>query len=284
MHINYWQSTKQNPLGTIGLVLMGVMVTAAFLSPFLPLPDPYSQSTAVFVPPSEDHWLGTNDVGQDLFAQLLLGLRVSLAVAVGVGGLATLLSAVIGAVAGYWGGWLDQVTMRFVDALLAVPPLLLMILAGAYLQPGLVTLILLLSAVSWSGGARIIRGQTMVLKEQWHVKAARCFGAGSRYLLGKHIFPDLAPLLVALFLQNARRAVVMEAGLSFLGITDPLLLSWGKMLHHAMKYIYLDAWRWWLLPVGISLSLTVLAFALLGYALEEAMDPRLGRDNDAQNY
>ena len=283
MHINYWQSTKKNHLGKIGLVLLGVVIAVACLSPFLPLHNPYSQSTSIFFPPSGEHWLGTNDVGQDIFAQLLFGTRTSLVIAVAVGSLATLLSAIIGAGAGFLGGRVDQVAMRLVDAMLAIPPLLLMIMAGAYLRPGMFTLLLLIGAVTWPGGARILRAQTMALKEKWHVKAARCFGAGPLYLLRKHILPDLAPLMVALFLQNARRAVVMEAGLSFLGITDPMLLSWGKMLHYAMKYIYLDVWRWWLLPVGISLSLTVMSFALLGYVLEEIMDPRLRRDSHAHH-
>lgn len=283
MHINYWQSIKNNRLGMVGLVLLGGFFLLACLAPIFAAYDPYEQTAAVFSSPSREHWLGTNDVGQDIFSQLIIGTRVSLLVGATVGGLTTLLSALIGASAGYLGGWFDQVTMRLVDALLAIPPLLLMIMGGAYLKPGMLSMILLLSAFSWPGGARIIRAQTMVLKEKWHVKAAQCFGAGSAYLLRKHIIPDLGPLMVALLLQNARRAIVMEAGLSFLGITDATLMSWGKMLYYALDYVYLDVWLWWLLPVGLSLSFAVMSFALLGYALEEIMDPRLRRDSHAHH-
>lgn len=281
MHINYWQGVKNNNLGLVGLLLLGGIVLIACLAPLLITQDPLQQTAASFSPPSSQHWLGTNDVGQDIFSQLLWGARVSLIVAITVGVLATLFSLIIGATAGFLGGLSDQILMRLTDAMLAIPPLLLMVIAGAYLKPGMLTLILLLSAFSWPGGTRIIRAQTLVLKEKWHVTAAKCFGAGPFYLLRKHIIPDLWPLLVALLLQNSGRAVVMEVGLSFLGITDPMLMSWGKMIHYAMKYIYLDVWLWWLLPVGISLSLMIMAFALLAYALEETMGPRLGRNNSA---
>lgn len=265
------------------MVILGCLLAMACLAPVLTPYDPHEQTTAVLSPPSKGHWLGTNDVGQDIFSQLVHGAQVSLAVAISVGSLATLFSVLVGAGTGYLGGRLDQVVMRLVDALLAVPPLIIMVLAGAYLKPGLVTLILLLSGISWPGGARMIRAQTLALKEKWHVIAAQCFGASPLYLLRKHIIPDLGPLTVALLLQNARRAVVMEAGLSFLGITDPMLLSWGKMLHYALQYIYLDVWLWWLLPVGLSLSLLVISFAAIGYVLEEILDPRLGGNRNAHH-
>lgn len=281
MHINYWQEIKSKNIGRLGLFLLAVMVTAAVISPVFFSSEPAGQPQASFQPPSSEHWLGTDDIGQDIFLHLLYGARTSLLVAVSVAFLSTFISAFIGATAGYWGGAYEKVVMRMIDALLVIPPLILIIIIAAYVQPGLWQLILLLSLLGWPGGARIIRSQTLILKEKTHIRASRTFGAGMMHILTRHIIPDLAPVLVAVIIQSARRAVFMEAGLSFLGVTDPMTVSWGKMLYHAMKYVYLDVWQWWLLPVGVALSLTVISFAFIGYSLEEAMDPRLRRGRHA---
>ncbi|WP_418791880.1 ABC transporter permease [Phosphitispora sp. TUW77] len=281
MHINYWQEIKSNNIGRLGLIFLIIIVSAAVFSPlFFPF-DPAGQSQASFQPPSGEHWLGTNDVGQDIFSQLLYGARTSLLAAVLVAFLSTVISAFIGATAGYQGGIYEKVVMRLVDAFLVIPPMLLIIIIAAYVQPGLWQLILLLSLLSWPGGARIIRSQTLVLKEKTHVWASKTFGASMVHILTRHIIPDLGPVLAAVMIQSARRAVFMEAGLSFLGVMDPMTISWGKMLYHSMKYVYLDVWQWWLLPVGILLSLTVMSFTFIGYSLEEAMDPRLRRGRHA---
>lgn len=277
MHVNYWQEIKSNSIGRLGLAILVITVCAAVAAPLITTYNPAQQTPDFFQPPSGRHLLGTNDVGQDIFTQLLYGARVSLLVAASVAILSTCISVFAGAAAGFCGGIFEKAIMRIVDTLLVIPPMLIVIIVAGYIQPGLESLVLLLSLLSWPGGARIIRSQTLVLKEKAHVRAARTFGAGPVYILARHIIPDLGPVIAANLIQSARRAVFMEAGLSFLGVTDPVTISWGKMLSHALKYVYLDVWKWWLLPVGISLSLTVMGFAFVGYAMEEAMDPRLRR-------
>jgi peptide/nickel transport system permease protein len=175
------------------------------------------------------------------------------------------------------GGLYERFWMRIVDVMISLPTIIVMILIAAYFRPNLPLLILLIAAFSWPGGARIVRSQVLTLKERMHIYAARTFGADQRHILKNHIVPDISPIIASMMIQDARRAVFMEAGLAFLGVSDPLIISWGKMMHQALAFTYLDVWKWWLLPTGILLSLTLVSLSFLGVSLEAAMDPRLCR-------
>ncbi|HPZ43080.1 MAG TPA: ABC transporter permease [Bacillota bacterium] len=278
MHVNYWREVHTSGPGRIGLGLLLLVAIAAVLAPLLTSYQPAAYTGAPFMAPSAQHWLGTNDVGQDIWTRLLYGARTSLAVGGGVALLSLCLSVMVGCSSALLGGLYDRLMMRLVDALIVIPPVIVAILAAAYLRPNTVLLIVLLSLFLWPGGARVVRAQTLSLKERMPVYAARTFGAGQLHLLFNHIIPDLGPILIALMIQDARRAVFMEAGLSFLGICDPTVVSWGKMMQHALKFVYLDVWRWWLLPTGFALSLTVMGFTFTGFALETALNPRLRKE------
>lgn len=275
MHINYWREIKRSSLGRCGpailLLIICLAVAAPLIAPYLP----GDYTGTALQPPSARHWLGTNDVGQDIWSRLLFGARTSLATGLGVALLSLLISLVTGGGAALSGGTADRLLMRLVDVFIVIPPVIAVILAASYLRPGMFVLIVLLSAFLWPGGARVIRSQALTLKERMHVLAAGAFGAGRRYLLLRHIAPDMGPVLAFLLIQNARRAVFMEAGLSFLGISDPAIISWGKMMRYALEYSYLDVWKWWLLPAGFALSLTITGLAFTGFALETALNPRL---------
>lgn len=280
MHVDVWREVLGSNVGRTGLLLIALMLLLAIFAPLL---TPYSPrentSTPAFSRPSVDHWLGTNDARQDIWTQLLYGARTSLSVGFGVAILSGFISVLIGGTAAIFGGLYDRFWMRVVDATIAVPDVIVIILVAAYLRPNVLLMILLLSALSWPGGARVIRAQTLTLKERMHVSAARTFGASWPHLLFRHIVPDLAPVLVAIMIQDARRAVFMEAGLSFLGISDPSVMSWGKMIQYSRVFTFLEVWKWWLLPTGIALSATLIGLSFTGYALESALDPRL-RDRD----
>ena len=268
MHIQYGKKLRSGP-GRWGLLFLSFWVVVAlagfFVTPYAP--DAYAGKA--FLPPSAAHWLGTNDVGQDLLSQLVAGARTSLGVAIGAALVSALLGALLGAGGTLVGGWAERLTVRMMDVGLVIPPILAAMLAAAYLQPSSVTLIGILAFFFWPGTGRLLRSQTLLLRESGPVTAARTFGAGRWYLLRRHVLPDLAPVLSAAMIHDARRAVFLEAGLAFLGISDPTTQSWGRMIQQALSFTYLDTCGWWLLPPGIAVSSLVLALALIGAGLEE---------------
>jgi len=275
MHIDVKKEIKESGPGKAGLIILLLMLGVAVLAPVLAPYDPYQQSTASLLPPSLSHWLGMNHVGQDIWSQLVYGARTSLLVGFGVGILSTLLGTVFGVSAALVGGLYEKVVMRIVDAFIVIPMIIVIILISAYIRPGVVTLILLLSLLSWQGGARIIRAQALSLKERGHVAAARSFGANHFYIAWHHIVPDLGPILLVDFIYGVRRAVFIEAGLAFLGISDPTLVSWGMMMRDALSFSYLNVWQWWLVPAGVTLSLTIIGLTFVGHAAEPVIEPRL---------
>lgn len=275
MHIDLKKEIKESGPGRTGLIILLLMITVALAAPILAPYDPYQQSTASLLSPSWSHWLGTNHVGQDIWSRLVFGARTSLLVGFGVGILATLLSTVFGVSAALVGGLYEKVVMRIVDAFIVIPMIIIIILISAYIRPGILILILLLSLLSWQGGARIMRAQALSLKERGHVAAAKSFGANRFYLAWRHIVPDLGPILLVEFIYGVRRAVFMEAGLAFLGISDPTVVSWGMMMRDALSFSYLNVWQWWLVPTGVALSLIIIGLTFVGHAAEPVIEPRL---------
>jgi len=275
MHIDLKKEIRESSPGKAGMAILLLVIVLAILAPVIGRYDPIQQSTTTLLPPSQCHWLGTNHVGQDIWSQLLYGARTSLFVGFSVGILGLLFSILFGISSALIGGLYDRVMMRIVDALIAIPMVIVVILVAAYIKPSLFILIFLLSVLSWQGGARVIRAQALSLKERGHVNASRTFGASQFYIAWHHIIPDLAPILLVEFIYGVRRAVFMEAGLAFLGIGDPMVVSWGTMMHDALRFSYLDVWRWWLVPAGVALSLTIIGLAFISHAAESALDPRL---------
>ena len=278
MHIDPLGEISHNPLAKIGLFMLAAVTLLAVFAPLLSSYSPHDYTGKIFSPPTLDHPLGTDSMGQDIWVRLLYGAWTSLFVAVAVALLSASLSVLVGATAALAGGLFERVCMRIVDAVISLPTIIVMILVAAYIRPSLPLLILLISAFSWPGGARIIRSQVLSLKERMHINAARTFGAGKRHIIFTHIIPDLSPIISALMMQDARRAVFMEAGLAFLGVSDPTVISWGKMMNQALAFTYLDVWQWWLVPIGLALSATLIGISFLSFSLETAMDPRLRRE------
>jgi peptide/nickel transport system permease protein len=279
MHIDPLREISHDPLAKIGLFMLAIITLMAIFAPLLSNYSPHDYTGKIFSLPGRDHPLGTDSMGQDIWVRLLYGARTSLLVAGAVALLSTSLSVLVGATAALVGGLYERFCMRIVDAMISLPTIIVMILVAAYLRPSLPLLILLISAFSWPGGARIIRSQVLSLKERMHINAARTFGAGKRHIIISHIIPDLSPIISALMMQDARRAVFMEAGLAFLGVSDPMVISWGKMMNQALAFTYLDVWQWWLVPTGLALSATLVAISLLSFSLETAIDPRLRKEN-----
>jgi len=275
MHIDVKKEIRQSGIGRAGVVILALVVFIALFAPLISSYDPLQQSIDSLLSPSTSHLLGTNQVGQDIWSQLLYGARTSLLVGFGVGMLSLLLSTIFGLSSALIGGLYDQIVMRIVDAFIVVPMVVVVILVAAYIKPDIPMLILLLSVLSWQGGARVIRAQALSLKERGHISASRAFGAGRLYIAWRHIVPDLGTILLVEFIYGVRRAVFMEAGLAFLGIGDPMLVSWGVMMRDAMSFSYLNVWQWWLVPAGVALSLTIIGLTFVSHAAELVLDPRL---------
>lgn len=230
--------------------------------------------------PSAKHVLGTNLLGQDVYSQVVLGTRVSVAVAV-LAGLGTVLfGAAIGVTAGWFGGFVDATLMRTTDLVLVVPRLPLLLLGGALTRKSIVALSLLIAATSWPIAARVLRSQVLTLRSRTHVRAATGFGASTWHQLRHHILPDLALLGVAELILAGTRAVALQAALAFLGIGSVTQPSWGGMTRDAINYrgLFLtSAWKWWLLPPIVAVIVLITGITLLGTAAERRLAPRLAR-------
>jgi peptide/nickel transport system permease protein len=264
-------------MGLIGLSMLLIMLFLAVLGPLVVKYDAKTRSGPPLSAPSYEHWLGTNDMGQDILAELVVGARVSLSVGL-IGALAVMITGtVVGLLAGYWGGWIDALFMRIVDVSMTLPFLPLMIVIGVFLGPSWTTQIMVIALVMWSKVARETRSQILSLRTRGPVLAARSMGARDIYLLRKHIFPGVVPLIIPQFVQTVNMAIMMESSLSFLGLGDPLTKSWGSMLYYAnaRSAFLTDAWLWWVLPPGLCIVIAVLGFSFIGYWMEERVSPRL---------
>ena len=274
MHIRY-KATITNGAGRRGFFVLCFWGAAALAAPWLAPHAPDAYVGKAFSSPSLQHWFGTNDVGQDILSQLLFSARTSLIVALSAAGLANAAGLVIGGGCALLGDRADRTAARLIDIWLVIPPILGAMLAAAYLRPSPVLLAVILAAFFWTNSARLVRAQTLALKESDKIAAVRAIGAGPVYVFRRHILPEVWPVLWATIIHDARRAVFMEAGLAFLGICDPTAPSWGRMIQQALAFTYLDAWRWWLVPAGLAVSTVVVAFSIVGYALETVQNPRL---------
>ncbi len=271
--------TVSRRLAILGAIFLLVLVVLAVFAPAIAGDDPMVPQGRPFESPSRAHPLGTDDVGHDLFAQLLYGTRVSLIIALLSASIAVGVGLVVALLAGYRRGKLEQFLMRVVDLTLAFPFLVLVIVLAAFFGRSLVTTVVVIGAVIWARPARVLRSQVIKVREFQHVLAARAMGASTARIIGRHILPRVAPLAAAQFVRAANISVLIEASLSFLGLGDTNRISWGTMLYFAnsRNAILTDAWIWWILPPGLALTVAVLGFAFLGYAIEEWADPRLAR-------
>ncbi len=270
-----------NRLAYIGIFIAAVLIIAAIFAPFIATHDPLNiPADAVrFAAPSGEHWLGTDDVGRDLFSRIVYGARISLEVGISVTLVSAFFGMIIGAIAGFYGGWVDKILSGWLfNVFLAFPGLLLAIAMVAFLGPGLEKLILALCIIGWVGYARVMRGQVLKVREYDFVQAARALGASNMRILFTHILPNaVQPLIVQASLGMAG-AVLSEASLSYLGLGIPAPApSWGTMINSAQQTgfqtVMLIAPQFLFAP-GIAIALTVLAFNFIGDGLREYLDPK----------
>lgn len=270
-------SRRAGPAALVGVTIVVGFLVIVIAGDWLA---PFTATERVGIPfqrPDAVHRLGTDDVGRDLYSQLLLGARTSLAIGAGVAVLSITLGTLVGGLAGVLRGAVDTVAMRTVDVVLALPFLPLLVVAAAFLGRGLTTQILLISALTWARPARLIRAAVLSASGRGHVHAATTMGAGTWWLLTRHLSYSVAPLLVPLVVRAAMGAILLEASLSFLGLGDPQRASWGTMLYWAnvRAAVLTDAWLWWVIPPGLAIATMVVGLGLIGLAWEERLNPAL---------
>ncbi len=277
---SFWSIYRQNSMGLIGLAILVFFALMAIFGPYLVSITTLSIDgvTKTLHPPTQGYWLGTDDLGKDIFAGIIIGSRVSLLVGVAATAISMTIGTLIGIVSGFYGKTADAILMRFTDVFLVIPWLPLMLVMAALLGPSLGNIIFVIGITSWAGTARIIRSQTLSIKERPYVERARAIGSGDGHIMFYHILPNVFPLIFANTVLVAAIAILSETTLSFLGMGDPTQVTWGMMLHFAfsMGAVSFGAW-WWLLPPGICVVLVVLSFTFIGYALDEVLNPKLRR-------
>lgn len=274
----FWRAVRSNKMALIGTVTLSIFVLIALIGPiFVPFSTlVFGNAGDIMMPPSSAHWFGTDDMGRDVLANLIAGARISLM----IGGLATTISMVVGTVigimAGYFGKGIDNFLMRFTDFFLVIPWLPLMMVLAAILGTSIWNIILVIGITGWAGTARVVRAQTLSVRERPFVERTVSIGAGNMHIMLHHILPNVFPLVFANTVLVAAVAIVSETTLSFLGLGDPMTASWGMMLHYAYASgaTSIGAY-WYYLPPGICVVLVVLSFTLMGYAFDEILNPKL---------
>ena len=261
----------------LGLSIIGFFVLLAIFGPLLVHQDPQAFSADVLSPPSAAHWLGTTQTGQDIFAQVVVGTRITLLVGFAVGALSTLLSVIIGLTAGYFGGVVDEALSLLINIFLVIPALpLTIVLAGYIPVRGPAPVAIVISLTGWAWGARVLRAQTLSVRQREFVEAARASGESTFRLIFAEILPNELAIVASGFIFTVIYAIFAEIGLEFLGLSDVTVTSWGNILFWATnnQALLLGAW-WWIVPPGLCIALLGAGLAFLNFGIDEITNPRL---------
>jgi peptide/nickel transport system permease protein len=273
----YWSRFRRNRFALAGLAVVGLLFAVSLLAPVIsPYGPDHLDLYHVLMPPSPDHWFGTDELGRDVFTRVVHGARISLKVGFVSMGIAICVGAVVGLVTGYYGGLLDAVVMRLVDVMLCFPTIMLILAVIALLEPSIWYIMIIIGLTGWMGVARLVRSEVLSLREREFIQAARALGASDGRIIFRHILPNaLSSLLVAGTLGVAG-AILTESTLSYLGLgVQPPTPSWGNILTAGKEYI---EFAWWLsLFPGLAIMVTVLSYYLVGEGIRDAVDPRMDR-------
>ena len=264
------------PQAIVGLVVLAIFVVVAVFNPVILSQDPKAKVADVFAPPGGDLPLGADGGGANMVSLLIAGARVSLLVGFAAAVVAMLIGGTVGLLSGFFGGKTDIVLMRITDYALVIPDIPLMIVVSALFGRSLTNIILIIGVIYWTSTARLIRAQVKSVRERVYVQRARALGAGNGRLIFKHVLPQVAPLLIANTVLVIALAIFAETFITFLGLGDPSVISWGRLIENAFKddAILNDAW-WAIVPPGVCVTIVILACTMIGQAMEDALNPRL---------
>ncbi|TFW73211.1 peptide ABC transporter permease [Methylotenera oryzisoli] len=276
MQTSLIKKALSNPLSLAGFIIIMFVFVLSMLAPVVAPYDPnYIDVKAILLQPSMQHWMGTDGLGRDVLSRMLFGGRISLLVGLVAVGISTAIGILLGALAGFYRGWVDTCIMRIVDVMLSIPSFFLILAVIAFLTPSIINIMIVIGLTSWMGVTRLVRAEFLSLNEREFVMASRTLGAKNARLIFTHLLPNsLTPIIVSAVLGVAG-AVLMESGLSFLGLgVQAPQASWGNILTDGKEYIQ---FAWWLsLFPGLAILITVLGYNLLGEGLRDALDPRSG--------
>jgi peptide/nickel transport system permease protein len=269
-----WRMFVRNKVALAGLTMLIVIILMALFGPrFYPI-DPFDMVSAPLTPPGQsDVLLGTDYLGRDILAGIIYGSRATLAVGGSAAFCTVVIGLIIGALAGFYGGWVENMLMRITEFFQVLPALLLAMVLVTLFSPSLVTISVAIGVVSWPGIARLTRSEFLSIRKREYVLAARAIGSRNSHLIWKVILPNGMPPLVVASALSVGTAILFEAGLSFLGLGDPNTMSWGLMIGSSRDYIFIS---WWSVTFpGLAIFLTVLSVSLIGDGLNDAFNPKL---------
>ena len=265
-------------LAVIGTIILLLVIAMAVFADFISSRPFFTDVTAVSKPPSPDHILGTDRSGRDVWARIAHGARTSLTVGLGAVSLYVIIGTVLGGLAGMLGGWVDNLIMRATDTLMSIPTLLLVIVFVSAVGPSLGSVLTVIGLLGWPSAARLVRGQLLSLREAEFITAARVVGVSNRSILAKHLIPNIVSSLAVLATFGVANAIILEAGLSFLGLGVKIPVpSWGEMINAAQSPSVLIDTPWLWISPGVAIAVTVLAVNFIGDGLRDALDPRAVR-------
>lgn len=269
----FWSRFRTNRPAVAGLIILVIVLVMAAIGPALYPTDPFDMVGRPFQPPFGTYPLGTDVAGRDILAGILHGARISLMIGVMASLAATVFGVAVGAVAGYYGGWPDNLLMRSTDFFLTIPSFVLAVVLVAIFSPDIVTIVLAIAAVSWPSVARLARGEFIAHRQREYVLGCRALGMRDREIILFQIMPNALPPVVVVASLTVATAILTESGLSFLGLGDPNLVSWGYMIGVARTVLRS---AWWMAAIpGLMILITVLAINLVGEGLNDALNPRL---------
>lgn len=270
----WWRLLLRNPIGLVGTTIVALTILLAILAPVISPYDPANQDAERLLGPSPDHYFGTDELGRDTFSRIVYGARVSLEVGIIAVAVSLVLGGALGILAGFFGGFVDSVIMRFVDILFAFPGLILAIVIAGLLGPSSRNAMIAIGIVYAPAFARVVRGSVLSVQNELYIEAAHVAGATSTRVINRHILPNIVAPLIVLVTVYLSSAVLAEAGLSFLGLgTQPPEPSWGGMLNAARTFMEINPWM--AIAPGLAIMFVVLGLNFLGDGLRDVLDPRL---------
>jgi len=271
----FWAKYKKNKIGIVGLFIIIFFVLLLIFAPILPIPSPTATTSQIDSPPSLIHLFGTNDLGEDMLSLCIWSIEISLITGIFAAIIIILIGLIIGIISGYYGGIIDEIFMRITDFFLVIPSLVLIIVITALFGANLFNVILIIGLLSWPTTARIVRSMTLSLKERQFIEAAKISNVPNFYIIFKHLFPNVFPVIIATGILNISGAIFTQASLVFLGVGNITDLSFGLLLHNAFEGGDIIGGFWWtsLFP-GLFLTLIIIGFVFIGRSLEQILNPK----------